>query len=307
MAKKRQMQWTPRGESCMTGLPPKFNALRFGTDSAMTHYRVLCLVTRPASISVIVALCCLCDVCRCGRYRHRRGASARTGSSLRRHSGQFNAITDVRGVKVGHTTIVEEGGKLVVGKGPVRTVLPLGESHGDTPVPAAVYSFNGNGEMTGSAWVEESGFLEGPVLLTNTHSVGVVRDAAVEWGARNFPGMGSFSLPVVAETWDGGLNDIDGFHVKKEHVFRASLTGQKVGWWLKATWVGGTGVRAFDFKAGIGTSLRLLAMTEGTFCVSVLVQANLGRREQLIVSGVLVGREITDLQSVFHRDSEKDG
>ena len=185
-------------------------------------------------------------------------------------------------------------------------VLPLGESHGDTPVPAAVYSFNGNGEMTGSAWVEESGFLEGPVLLTNTHSVGVVRDAAVEWGARNFPGRGSFSLPVVAETWDGGLNDIDGFHVKKEHVFRA-LDGAKGGLVAEGNVGGGTGVRAFDFKAGIGTSLRLLAMTEGTFCVSVLVQANLGRREQLMVSGVPVGREITDLQSVFHRDSEKDG
>ena len=160
----------------------------------------------------------------------------------------------MRGVKVGHTTIVEEGGKLVVGKGPVRTgvtaILPLGKSHGDTPVPAAVYSFNGNGEMTGSAWVEESGFLEGPVLLTNTHSVGVVRDAAVEWGARNFPGMGSFSLPVVAETWDGGLNDIDGFHVKKEHVFRASLTGQKVGWWLKGNVGGGNGCARFRLQSG---------------------------------------------------------
>jgi D-aminopeptidase len=110
----------------------------------------------------------------------------------------------------------------------VFAILPLRKRHGDTPVPAAVYSFNANGEMTGSAWVEESGFLEGPVLLTNTHSVGVVRDAVVEWGARNSPGRGSFSLPVVAETWDGRLNDIDGFHAKKEHVFRA-LGGAKGG------------------------------------------------------------------------------
>ena len=158
---------------------PNSASVRFGTDSAMTLYRVLCLVMRPASISVIVALCCLCtfDV----------AADIATGAARARElgvpfdgiAGQFNAITDVRGVEVGHTTIVEGGGKLVVGKGPVRTgvtaILPLGKSHGDTPVPAAVYSFNGNGEMTGSAWVEESGFLEGPVLLTNTHSVGVVR------------------------------------------------------------------------------------------------------------------------------------
>ena len=276
----------------------------------MTLYRVLCLVMRPASISVIVALCCLCTFDGAADIATGAARARELGVPFDGIAGQFNAITDVRGVEVGHTTIVEGGEKLVVGKGPVRTgvtaILPLGKSHGDMPVPAAVYSFNGNGEMTGSAWVEESGFLEGPVLLTNTHSVGVVRDAVVEWGARNFPGRGSFSLPVVAETWDGGLNDIDGFHVKKEHVFRA-LDGAKGGLVAEGNVGGGTGVRAFDFKAGIGTASRLLAMTEGTFCVGVLVQANLGRREQLMVSGVPVGREITDLQPVFHRDSEKDG
>ena len=121
--------------------------------------------------------------------------------------GQLNAITDVRGVEVGQTTIIQGEGKLVVGEGPVRTgvtaILPLGRANADTPVPAAVFSLNGNGEMTGSAWVEESGFLEGPILLTNTHSVGVVRDAVVEWGTKKFPGTEHFSLPVVAETWDG--------------------------------------------------------------------------------------------------------
>ena len=151
--------------------------------------------------------------------------------------GKLDAITDVRGVEVGHTTLVEGEGKLVVGQGPVRTgvtaILPLGKENSDTPVPAAVYSFNGNGEMTGAEWVEESGFLEGPILLTNTHSVGVTRDSVVEWGVRKFPDTEHFSLPVVAETWDGELNDINGFHVKKEDVFSAldrATTGSRTAW-----------------------------------------------------------------------------
>ena len=250
---------------------PNSASVRFGTDSAMTLYRVLCLVMRPASISVIVALCCL--------YTFAGAADIATGATRARElgisfdgiAGELNAITDVRGVEVGHTTIVEGEGKLVVGKGPVRTgvtaILPLGKSHGNTPVPAAVYSFNGNGEMTGCAWVEESGFLEGPVLLTNTHSVGVVRDAVVEWGARKFPGRGSFSLPVVAETWDGGLNDINGFHVKKEHVFRA-LDGAKSGMVVEGNVGGGTGVRAFDFKAGIGTARACLERARVAFALA---------------------------------------
>src|SRR3974377_264161 len=142
------------------------------------------------------------------------------GVSFEGTPGERNAITDVHGGGVGHTTRVEGEGKLVVGEGPIRTgvpaILPLGRDNSDTAVPAAVFSFNGNGEMTGSAWVEESGFLEGPVLLTNTHSVGVVRDAVVEWGTRKFSDTGNFSLPVVGETWDGELNDINGFNVKKE-------------------------------------------------------------------------------------------
>ena len=259
---------------------------------------------------VIVALSCL--------YTFAAAADIATGVTRARDLGIFfegvpgelNAITDVYGVEVGHTTLVEGEGKLVVGRGPVRTgvtvILPLGKSNSNTPVPAAAYFFNGNGEMTGCAWVEESGFLAGPVLLTNTHSVGVVRDAVVEWGTRKFPETENFSLPVVSETWDGELNDINGFHVKKEHVFR-TLDGAKSGTVVEGNVGGGTGLRAFDFKAGIGTASRMLGKSDGSFCVGVLVQANLGRREQLMVSGVPVGREITDLRPVLHNKFEKDG
>jgi len=224
--------------------------------------------------------------------------------------GELNAITDVRGVEVGQATLIEGEGRLVVGKGPVRTgvtaILPLGKDNLNTAVPAAVFSFNGNGELTGSAWVEESGFLEGPVLLTNTHSVGVVRDAVVEWGTRKFPDSANFSLPIVGETWDGELNDIDGFHVKKEDVF-AALDGAASGAVVEGNVGGGTGMRAFGFKAGIGTSSRILGKGADSFCVGVLVQANFGRRDNLMVSGVPVGKEIGDLQPVIHRESEKEG
>jgi D-aminopeptidase len=224
--------------------------------------------------------------------------------------GNLNSITDVRGVEVGQTTLVEGEGKLVVGQGPVRTgvtaILPLGKENANTPVPAAVYSFNGNGEMTGAAWVEESGFLEGPVLLTNTHSVGVTRDAVVEWGIRKFPGTANFSLPVVAETWDGELNDINGFHVKKEDVFSA-LDRAKSGAVEEGNVGGGTGTRAFGFKAGIGTASRLVSIGEDHFCLGVLVQANFARRDNLIVAGVPVGKEIADLQPVIHKEFEKEG
>jgi D-aminopeptidase len=224
--------------------------------------------------------------------------------------GKLDAITDVRGVEVGQTTLVEGEGKLVVGQGPVRTgvtaILPLGKENSDTPVPAAVYSFNGNGEMTGAEWVEESGFLEGPILLTNTHSVGVTRDAVVEWGVRKFPDTEHFSLPVVAETWDGELNDINGFHVKKEDVFSA-LDRATSGSVEEGNAGGGTGMRAFGFKAGIGTASRVSTIGGERFCLGVLVQANFARRENLIVAGVPVGKEIGELQPVFHKEFEKEG
>ena len=260
--------------------------------------------------AAIVALCCF--------YSFGAAAYVATGVTRARDlgvpfegtPGNLNAITDVRGVEVGQTMLVEGEGKLVVGQGPVRTgvtaILPLGKDNSNTAVPAAVYSFNGNGEMTGAAWVEESGFLEGPVLLTNTHSVGVTRDAVVEWGTRKFPETENFSLPVVAETWDGELNDINGFHVKKEDVFRA-LDCAAGGAVVEGNAGGGTGMRAFGFKAGIGTASRVISIGEDGFCLGVLVQANFAKRENLIVAGVPVGKEIGDLQPLIHRESEKEG
>ncbi len=258
--------------------------------------------------AVVVVMCFLCTFAAPARVTTESARARDLGVPFEGTPGKFNAITDVRCVEVGHTTLIEGEGKLVVGKGPVRTgvtaILPLGKNNCDTAVPAAVFSFNGNGEMTGSAWVEESGFLEGPVLFTNTHSVGVVRDAVVEWGTKKFPDASNFSLPVVGETWDGQLNDINGFHVKKEDVFSA-LNGATSGAVVEGNVGGGTGMRAFGFKAGIGTASRILAMGDNGLRVGVLVQANLGRRENLMVSGVPVGREIGELQP--HLEPEREG
>jgi D-aminopeptidase len=260
--------------------------------------------------AVIVALCCFHSVAAVAYVATGVIRARDLGIPFEGTPGELNAITDVHGVEVGHTTLVEGEGKLVVGQGPVRTgvtaILPLGKDNSNTPVPAAMFSFNGNGEMTGSEWVEESGFLEGPVLLTNTHSVGVVHDAIVDWGNRKFPNTQYFSLPVVGETWDGELNDINGFHVKKEDVFHA-LDGAKSGAVAEGNVGGGTGMRAFGFKAGIGTASRVLVKSADGFCVGVLVQANFGSRENLMVAGVPVGKEITDLQPVIHRNSKREG
>ncbi|HEX6182307.1 MAG TPA: P1 family peptidase [Pyrinomonadaceae bacterium] len=214
--------------------------------------------------------------------------------------GTLNAITDVRGVEVGFVTLVSGEGKLVAGRGPVRTgvtaVLPKGKDFRGR-VFAAWHTLNGNGEMTGTTWLEESGALGTPILITNTHSVGVVRDAVIEWNARRGAGegySGDFSLPVVAETWDGFLNDINGFHVRKEHAFQA-LDGAKPGPVAEGNVGGGTGMVAHGFKGGTGTASRVLAAAEGGYTVGVLVQANYGRRDLLRIAGVPVGREITDL------------
>ncbi|HWS89790.1 MAG TPA: P1 family peptidase [Pyrinomonadaceae bacterium] len=214
--------------------------------------------------------------------------------------GPLNAITDVRGVEVGSVTLVSGEGKLSAGRGPVRTgvtaVLPQGKAFRGR-VFAAWHTLNGNGEMTGTTWLEESGSLGTPILITNTHSVGVVRDAVIEWNARRGAGegySGDFSLPVVAETWDGFLNDINGFHVRKEHAFQA-LDGAKGGPVAEGNVGGGTGMIAHGFKGGTGTSSRVLSAAEGGYTVGVLVQANYGRRDLLRVAGVPVGREITDL------------
>ncbi len=211
--------------------------------------------------------------------------------------GQLNAITDVKGVEVGQTTLISGSGPLKVGVGPVRTgvtaILPRGHNFKDS-VFAAWFTLNGNGEMTGTTWVEDSGFLDGPVMITNTHSVGVVRDAVIAWRVKNAPPDDDgywWSLPVVAETWDGELNDINGFHVKPEHVFHA-LDSAKGGPVEEGSVGGGTGMICNEFKGGIGTSSRVLDSKYGGYTVGVLVQCNYGSRSQLRIAGVPVGREI---------------
>src|SRR5438552_4280534 len=188
--------------------------------------------------------------------------------------GPLNAITDVAGVTVGHSTIIQGQGKLVVGQGPIRTgvtaILPRGASNGD-PVFGGWFTLNGNGEMTGTTWLEESGFLAGPVMITNTHSVGVVRDAVIEWLVRKGFEF-DWSLPVVAETWDGALNDINGFHVTKENVFAALDSAR--GAVAEGNVGGGTGMICNQFKGGIGTASRRLPTTSGGDTVRVLAQCN---------------------------------
>jgi D-aminopeptidase len=210
--------------------------------------------------------------------------------------GKLDAITDVAGVEVGHTTLISGEGRLVVGKGPVRTgvtiVHPRGKQSPD-PVFGAWFTLNGNGEMTGTTWLEESGILEGPVGITNTHSVGVVRDAILKWQVSR-PGLQPWGLPVVAETYDGGLNDINGFHVTDAHVFRA-LDTASVGPVAEGNVGGGTGMVCHQFKGGIGTASRVLAAAAGGYTVGVLVQCNYGRRPGLKVAGAPIGEEIPDL------------
>jgi D-aminopeptidase len=212
--------------------------------------------------------------------------------------GPLNAITDVPGVTVGHTTLISGEGKLVIGKGPVRTgvtaVLPRGKDTMMDPVFAGWFSQNGNGEMTGTAWVEESGFLEGPLMITNTHSVGIVRDAVIQWLVNHGQPDASgywWSLPVVAETWDGWLNDINGFHVKPEHAFHA-IDSAHSGPVEEGAVGGGTGMVCNGFKGGIGTSSRVLPAKDGGYIIGALVQCNYGSRQNFRVAGIPVGREI---------------
>ena len=211
--------------------------------------------------------------------------------------GPLDAITDVAGVEVGHNTLIAGSGKLVVGKGPVRTgvtvVHPRGKANPD-PVFASWFTLNGNGEMTGTTWIQESGYLEGPIAITNTHSVGVVRDAIIKWEVAQQNVLQPWWLPVVAETYDGGLNDINGFHVKEEHVL-AALDGATGGLPKEGAVGGGTGMVCLGFKGGIGTASRRLPPQQGGYTVGVLVQCNFGSRRDLRIAGVPVGEEITDL------------
>jgi D-aminopeptidase len=214
--------------------------------------------------------------------------------------GPLNAITDVAGVTVGHTTLISGEGKLQVGKGPIRTgvtaVLPRGKDSMNNPVFAGWWSLNGNGEMTGTTWVEESGFLEGPVMITNTHSVGVVRDAVIQWRVTHGqpdPTGYWWSLPVVAETWDGWLNDINGFHVKPDHAFHA-IDSAHSGAVEEGNVGGGTGMICNEFKGGMGTASRKVESKIGAYTVGVLVQCNYGSRKNLRIAGVPVGKEIPE-------------
>jgi D-aminopeptidase len=211
--------------------------------------------------------------------------------------GKWNAITDVAGIRVGHTTLIEGEGSLVVGKGPVRTGVTVVVPHEGTiarePLFGGSHVLNGNGEMTGLAWLNESGLLTSPVALTNTHSVGVVRDALIQYEVERHAGAPpfDFSLPVVAETYDGWLSDINGMHVKAEHVFRALVTAAS-GPVSEGCVGSGTGMICHGFKGGIGTASRTLSPTAGGWTVGVLVQANHGQRALLRIDGVPVGREI---------------
>jgi D-aminopeptidase len=223
------------------------------------------------------------------------------GIPLEGTAGALNAITDVPGVAIGHTTLIHGAGRLRVGVGPVRTgvtaVFPRGT--GDlSPVFAGWFSLNGNGEMTGTAWIDDYGLLLYPITLTNTNSVGVVRDAVIEWGRTRVPGVFNCCLPAVAETWDGDLNDIYGFHVRKEHVFSA-FAAAKPGPVAEGNVGGGTGMQCLGFKGGIGTSSRVLSARAGGFTVGVLVQCNFGLRRQLRIAGAPVGQEIKDQEPCY--------
>jgi D-aminopeptidase len=247
---------------------------------------------RPLLLSLAVLLAITISGDAAGERAREMGIASLIGGD----PGPLDAISDVAGVEVGHTTLIEGDGRLIVGKGPVRTgvtvVHPRGKRSAD-PVFGAWFTLNGNGEMTGTTWVQESGVVEGPIAITNTHSVGVVRDAILQWQVSR-PGLQPWGLPIVAETYDGSLNDINGFHVKPEHVTHAleSASGGPV---EEGNVGGGTGMQCLGFKGGIGTASRVLPASAGGYTVGVLVQCNFGLRQDLRIAGVPVGSEITDL------------
>ncbi|GAB2796999.1 P1 family peptidase [Rhabdobacter roseus] len=212
-------------------------------------------------------------------------------------TGKFNAITDVKGVEVGYSTLVSGQGKNVRGKGPVRTgvtaILPRGRNN--NPVFANWYSLNGNGEMTGTTWITESGFLETPIMITNTNSVGTVRDAVLKWFVKTgwYKEDFWYTYPVVAETYDGFLNDIYGFHVKESHAYEA-LDNAKSGSVQEGNVGGGTGMMCLGFKGGTGTSSRVVKIKDSTYTVGVLVQSNFGSKRNFTIAGVPIGQELRD-------------
>jgi len=252
------------------------------------------MAKRPLALHIFaIFLCCL------NASAQKKPRARDLGVPFDGAPGPLNAITDVKGVEVGHTTLISGDGPLKVGVGPVRTgvtaVLPRGKNSTD-PVFAGWFTLNGNGEMTGTTWVEESGFLDGPVMITNTHSVGVVRDAVIAWRVKHGPPDEEgywWSLPVVAETWDGYLNDVNGFHVTPDDAFHALDTAHG-GAVEEGNVGGGTGMICNEFKGGIGTASRVLDAKYGGYTVGVLVQCNYGRRSQLRIAGVPVGKEIPE-------------
>lgn len=215
-------------------------------------------------------------------------------------TGPLNAITDVKGVEVGYSTLISGEGQQILGKGPIRTgvtaIFPRGKAKKFSPVYANWYSLNGNGEMTGTTWITESGFLETPIMITNTNSVGVVRDAVLKWYVETDWYKGEdwwYTYPVVAETYDGFLNDIYGFHVKEKHV-REAIENAKGGPIEEGNVGGGTGMMCLGFKGGTGTASRQFKIKDSTYTVGVLVQANFGAKFNLTIAGVPVGRELKD-------------
>ena len=212
--------------------------------------------------------------------------------------GPWNAITDVAGVEVGEVTLISGEGPLRVGAGPVRTgvtaILPRGRDRAHVPCAAGFYSLNGNGEMTGVVWIEESGELQTPITITNTHSCGVTRDATIRWLVNRGVGTSQdWGLPVAAETYDGDLNDINGFHVTAEHTL-AALDGARPGPVAMGSVGGGTGMLTYDFKSGNGSASRVVDIAGARYTLGVFVQSNFGRREDFTVLGVPVGRHILD-------------
>lgn len=243
--------------------------------------------------NIIVAVFILCNLIVAAQKQRARDI----GIPFDGTPGKFNAITDVKGVEVGYSTIISGTGKNIRGKGPVRTgvtaILPRGMNN--NPVYANWYSLNGNGEMTGTTWVTESGFLEGPVMITNTNSVGTVRDAVLKWYVKKgwYKEDFWYTYPVVAETYDGFLNDIYGFHVKESNAYEA-LDNAKSGFIKEGNIGGGTGMRCLGFKGGSGTSSRVVKIKDSTYTLGVFVQANFGRKRNLTIAGVPVGKELID-------------
>jgi D-aminopeptidase len=220
------------------------------------------------------------------------------GIALPGAPGRWNAITDVAGVEVGYETLISGSGPLVPGRGPVRTgvtaILPLGRAQAGRSCPAGWYALNGNGEMTGTAWLDEVGALSLPVGLTNTHAIGPVHAGIIEWTIKANPALASrWHLPVVAETWDGYLNDTNGSHVTPQTAIRA-LEGASSGPIAEGSVGGGTGMNCYGFKGGTGTASRLVEVGSRQYCVGALVQANFGRRAELVIAGRRLGEVLAD-------------